>query len=135
MFVVEGEGFVVVVDLGQIRIGEDVGEDAPLAADSGLDPAVSLAGPAALPLLLVLPFLGITDAGLGLDVVEPRVFHALPVGPDVLAGHRAGVTADAFVEVEHHRDLCADFHRSISSDHSAAMALGVGEWEAVAAGP
>ena len=28
---------------------------------------------------LVLPFLGIADAGLGLDVVEPGVFHAFAV--------------------------------------------------------
>ena len=41
--VVEGEGLVVVVDLGQVRIGEDVGQHPPLAADARLDRAVALA--------------------------------------------------------------------------------------------
>ena len=57
VLVVEGEGLVVVVDLRQVGIGEDVGEDAPLAADPRLDLAVALARPAAVPALLVLPVL------------------------------------------------------------------------------
>ena len=79
------------------------------------DLAALLALPAAAPAFLVLPVLRIADAGLGLDVVEPRVFHALARGPHVLAGDRAGVTADAFVEVQHHRDLSADLHDAVSS--------------------
>jgi hypothetical protein len=114
--VVEVERLVVVVDLRQVGIGEDLGEDAPLGAHLRLDLAVGLADPAAVPLLLVLPFLGIADAGLGLDIVEPGVFDALAIGPDVLAGHRAGVTADALVEVEHHADLRADLHSAPPSD-------------------
>ena len=114
VLVVEGERLVVVVDLRQIGVGEDVGQHAPLAADARLDLAVLLAPPAAVPALLVLPILGIADAGLGLDVVEPGVFHAFAVGPHVLAGDGAGVTADAFVEVQHHRDLRADFHSAAS---------------------
>src|SRR5690606_18854455 len=72
------------------------------------------ADPTAVPLLLVLPFLGITDAGLGLDVIEPGVFDAFAVGPHVLAGDRAGVAPDALVEVEHHADLSADSHSAAS---------------------
>src|SRR5262249_36750658 len=68
----------------------------------------------AVPAPLVLPIFGIADARLGLDVVEPRVLHALAVGPNVLAGDRASVTPDAFVEVQHHRDLRADFHSAAS---------------------
>ena len=79
-----------------------------------LDLAVLLATPAAVPALLVFPFLRIADAGLGLDVVEPGVFHAFAVGPNVLAGDRAGVAPDALVEVQHHRDLRADFHSAAS---------------------
>ena len=41
MPVVEGEGLVVVVDFRQVRVGEDVGEDAPLAADARFDLAVA----------------------------------------------------------------------------------------------
>src|SRR6185369_3642815 len=91
-------------------IGEDVGEDAPLRTHAGLYLAIALAHPAAVPALLVLPVLRVADAGLGLDVVEPGVFHAFAVGPYVLAGDRAGVAADALVEVQHHRDLGADLH-------------------------
>ena len=38
--VVEGERLVVVVDFRQVGVGEDVGQDAPLAADARLDLAV-----------------------------------------------------------------------------------------------
>ena len=79
-----------------------------------LDLAVLLAAPAAVPALLVLPLLGIADAGLGLDIVEPGVFHAFAVGPHVLAGDGTGVTPDALVEIQHHRDLSADFHSAAS---------------------
>ena len=41
VLVVEGERLVVVVDLRQVGIGEDVGQDAPLAADLRLDLAVA----------------------------------------------------------------------------------------------
>ena len=110
VLVVEGERLVVVVDLGQVRVGEDAHQQLPLRALARLDPAVGLAHPAAVPLVLVLPLLRIADAGLGLDVVEPGVFHARPAGPDVLAGDRTGVAADALVEVQHHADLGADLH-------------------------
>ena len=108
--VVEGEGLVVVVDFRQVRVGEDFHQQLPLAALARHDGAVGTAHPAALPLVLVLPFLRVADAGLGFDVVEPGVFHAGPAGPHVLAGDRTGVAADALVEIEHHADLCAYFH-------------------------
>ena len=114
MLVVERERLVIVVDLRQIRIGEDVRQHPPLAADARLDRAVALAFPAALPARLVFPVLRVADAGLGLDVVEPRVFHAFAAGPHVLAGDAAGVTPDALVEVQHHGDLSADFHSAAS---------------------
>src|SRR6185437_8181184 len=114
VLVIEGEGFVIVVDLGQIGIGEDVRQDAPLRPDSRFDLAVLLTTPAAIPALLVFPVLRIADAGFGLDVVEPCVFHAFPVRPNVLAGDRAGVAPDALVEIEYHRDLRADFHSAAS---------------------
>ena len=116
--VVEGEGLVEVVDLRQVGVAEDVGEDAPLRPLLRLQVAARVALPAAVPALLVLPVLGVADAGLGLDVVEPGVFDAFAAGPDVLAGDRAGVTADALVEVQHLADLRADLH-------SAASRLGV----------
>src|SRR5690606_1659401 len=75
--------------------------------------------PAAIPAPLVLPFLGITDTGLGLYVVEPRVFHTLAVGPHVLAGDRAGVAPNALVEVQHHADLRTDLHSAASLASSA----------------
>src|SRR3546814_15111073 len=63
----------------------------------------------------LFPFLGIADARLGLDVVEPGVLHALARGPHVLAGDRTGMAAAALVQVHHHGDLRAHFHDAISS--------------------
>src|SRR5262249_47121295 len=114
-FVIAGEGVVVIVDLGQVRIGKDVRQVRPAPALLGDDLAALLALPAAAPTLLILPILRVSDARLGLDVVEPRIFHALTRGPDVLARHGAGVAPDAFVEVEHHRDLTAYLHDTASS--------------------
>ena len=77
MLVIEIERLVVVVDLRQIRVGEDLRQQAPAATGLELQTACGGAHPAAIPFLLVFPFLGITDAGLGFDVVEPGVLDAL----------------------------------------------------------
>jgi hypothetical protein len=107
--VIEGERLVVVVDLRHVRVGEDVQQAVQLGAGFQLQLAV-LQFPAAAPDLLVFPLLRIADAGLGFDVVEPGVFHALAVGPHVLAGHRTGVATDALVQVEDEGELRSDFH-------------------------
>ena len=112
--VVEREGLVVVVDLRQVGVGEDAHEQLPLAALAGGDGAVRVAHPAAVPLVLVFPFLGVTNAGLAFHVVEPGVFHAGAAGPDVFAGDGTGVAANALVQIQHHADLCANFHRVFS---------------------
>ena len=110
MRVVEGEGFVVIVNLGQVRVRKDAHQQFPARALARLDLAVRFSNPAAIPFVLVLPLLGVADAGFGLDIVEPCVFHAGPAGPDVLAGDRTGVATDALVQVQNHADLCAYFH-------------------------
>jgi hypothetical protein len=120
MVVIEGEGLVEVVDLGQVGVGKDVRQNAPLAALLGLQVAPGIALPAAVPALLVLPVLRIADTGLGLDVVEPGVFDALPAGPDVLAGDRTGMATDALVEVQHLADLRAYLHSAASSEGVSA---------------
>src|SRR5690606_34497303 len=114
VLVVEGEGFVVVVDFRQVGVGEDVRQYPPFAADTRVDAAVGIAHPAAAPLLLVRPFLWVADARLGLHVVVPGVFDPFTAGPDVLAGDRAGVAADALVQIHHHADLRADLHFTAS---------------------
>src|SRR5690242_15063612 len=120
MFIVEGEGFVIVVNLGQVRIGEYVGENSPLGTHARLQLAVLFAQPTAIPALLVLPLLGITNTRLGLDIVEPRVFDALARGPYILAGDRTGMAPDALVEVQHHCDLRANFHDTTSGRRCVA---------------
>ena len=122
MAVIEVERFVIVIDFRQVGIGEDLCQDAPLGTHFGLDLPIGLANPAAVPGLLVFPVLRVADTGLGFDVVEPGVFNALPVRPDVLAGYGAGMAPDAFVEVQHHADLSADFHSAASLVTGLSMA-------------
>ncbi len=110
VLVVEGEGLVIGVDFRQVGVGENLHQDGQARALPGLQLAACRASPAALPFVLVFPFLGVADAGFRFDVVEPGVFHPGSCGPDLFAGHGAGVAADAFVEVEHHADLGANFH-------------------------
>ena len=105
MLVVEIERLVVVVDFRQVGVGEDVRQHPELAADFRVDGAVAVAHPAAVPFVLVFPLLGVADAGFGLDVVEPGVFHALAGGPDIFTGDGTGVAADALVQVQHHANL------------------------------
>src|SRR5690606_9038803 len=112
--VFEGVGLVEVVDFGQVGVGEDLRKNAPLRTLTRLDLAVFPPNPTAFPPVLVLPVLRIADPRLGLHVVEPDVFDAFSVGPDVLAGDRAGVAPDALVEVEHHGELGTDFHSAPS---------------------
>src|SRR6516162_3563727 len=124
VLVVERKRLVVVVDLRHVRIGKDVRQDGPASSLLGYYLAALLALPATLPALLILPVLRIADTRLGLDIVEPGVLHALARGPNILACHRAGVTPDAFVEVQHHRDLRTYLH---DADSSTALSTGL-EW-------
>src|SRR5690606_38819992 len=110
VLVVEVERLVIVVDLRQIGVGENLGENAPLRTHLWLELAAARTLPSAVPTLLVFPITRITDTGFGFDVVEPSVLNAFAAGPNVLAGHRASVTPDALVQVEDHADLSADFH-------------------------
>src|SRR4029450_6295424 len=73
------------------------------------------AHPAAPPPLLVLVRARVALAGAGLHVVEPDVLDPGPVGPRLLARHRAGVAPDALVEVHHHRQLGHDAHQYSTS--------------------
>src|SRR5690606_38717409 len=110
VFVVVRERLVVVVDGGQVGVGEQVGQDLQLATLARFELAGAVARPAAVPARLVFPFLRVADARLGLDVVEPRILDAGAAGPHVLAGHGAGMAADALVQVQHHTDLGTDLH-------------------------
>ena len=105
LLVVVGPRLVVVADVGQHRVGEDREELLEPATGLQREPAAPVAHPAALPLLLVLVAPRVALPGAGLDVVEPHVLDAAAVGPRLLAGDRAGVAADALVEVHDHAHL------------------------------
>ncbi len=106
MQIVVGEGIditiaVVILHFRRVGIEEEIGQHVALVAIAKLqfiaDPL-----PAALPQVLVFPLLRITDAWLGLDIVPPHVFGALAVRPYILAGDRAGVAANALLQIESH---------------------------------
>src|SRR5699024_2725294 len=122
--VLVGPRLVVVLDAGQLRVGEQLQElrDAPAGLE--LQPAVAAQLPASLPLLLVLVAARVALAGPRLDVVEPDVFGPGTVGPRLFAGHRAGVAADALVEVHHHRHLGHDSHGGTPSRSRAQYSTG-----------
>ena len=105
ILIVKGEGFVIIVNLRQNGVGENLRQHAHFAAEAWGQLAVNAADPAALPLLLILPVFRVADPRFGLHVVEPRIFHPFTPGPDVLAGDRAGVAADAFIEIQNHANL------------------------------
>ena len=96
---------VVIIDARQMRVGEDFSQQHRAIAHARLQFTVDFADPAALPFFLVFPVVRETDARLTFHVVEPGVFHPFPAGPDVFTGHRAGVAADALIEIQHHADL------------------------------
>src|SRR6185295_8738908 len=101
---------VVVGELGLDGAREDRQQPLEPAAGAELEPATPVELPAPAPSLLVLvpPRVALTRAGL--DVVEPDVLGTGAVGPGLLAGHRAGLAADALVEVHHHAHLGHDAH-------------------------
>ncbi len=108
--VVVGPRLVVVLEARQHRVGEDLEQLLEPATRAQLEPAALREHPAALPAFLVLVRAGVAEAGAGLDVVPPDVLSAGTVGPRLLARDRAGVAADALVEVHHHRHLCHHAH-------------------------
>lgn len=103
--------FVVVIDDRQVWIMENVDPFVDPASGCQFQP-FALQGPAAPVNLLVFPFSGIPDPGFALHIVEPHVFGAFPVGPYVLAGNAARMTADALVQVHHHGVLHFNLHTS-----------------------
>jgi hypothetical protein len=115
LLVVVGPRLVVVVDHRHVRVREDAQELLDPAAGLEAQATLAIELPPSVPLFLVLPALRIAESRLGLDVVEPHVLGAGPIGPDLLAGDRAGVAADALVEVHHHSDLCLDLHSNLTS--------------------
>ena len=141
LLVVVGPGLVVVVDGGQHRVAEDAEQLPDPAAGLEREPAAAVERPAALPLLLVLVAPWVALSGPGLDVVEPDVLDAGAVGPGLLAGDRAGVAADALVEVHDHGQLRHDLHQRVTSlvpdvlvaaaDHRHLVALVAGRAEVV----
>ena len=133
ILVIISPGLVIIIYRGQIGVEEDVSQ-CPAAA---LQFQPQLGGmavrpgalPAALVLLLVFPEGRITRAGLGFHVIPPHVFGAFAVGPNVLAGHTASMAADAFIQVEDHRNLGSNIH-SICSFSSATFTTPI--WTACA---
>src|SRR5262249_51997627 len=92
----------------------------PFALQPQPQPLLPLAfdHPAAAVFGLVLPTCRVSGTRLGLHVVPVHVLGALAVGPDVLARDRAGVAADALVQVKDHRNLRSEFHLSPPSSYS-----------------
>src|SRR5690606_7656812 len=123
-----GPRLVVVVDGGHLGVGEDGGELLRPPAGLELELPAPVQGPAALPDLLVLVGARVAQAGPGLDVVEPHVLGAGAVGPRLLARHRAGVAADALVEVHHHRHLRHDSHQYSTSWLRRRMTVTSSRW-------
>jgi len=98
------KGFVVIIDDRQVWVMEDIAEALDLACALQFD-RIAVLFPAALIDILVFPLRRITGTGFGLDVVPPLVLDALAIGPDILAGDRASVTANTFIQMKNHRDL------------------------------
>ncbi|SAJ32564.1 Uncharacterised protein [Enterobacter cloacae] len=105
ILVIEGEGFIVIVNLRQDGVSENLRQHAHFAAEARGQHAVNTADPAALPLILIFPVFRIADTRFGFDVIKPRVLHPFAPGPDVLTGDRAGVAANAFIEIQNHANL------------------------------
>ena len=95
--VVKRKGLVIVVNLRQIGIRKNAHQELPLGALAWLNLSTGQAMPSPIPLVLVFPLFGITDSGLGLHVVKPRVLHPRPAGPYVFTSDRTGVAPDAFI--------------------------------------
>jgi hypothetical protein len=55
---------------------------------------------------------------MGVDAVPPHVLHAFVARPQPLARDRARLTAEALVQVQHHRQL------SLNLCHAYLLALG-----------
>ena len=71
-----------------------------------LQPEISIVVfPSSMIDILVFPLVRIPGPGFRFNIVPPHILRTFPVGPDVLAGNRTGVAANALIEVEHHCNL------------------------------
>src|SRR4029079_4248763 len=113
---------------GQLRVGEDGQQLAKAAAALEREPAPLVERPATFPGVLVLVPARVALPGTGLDVVEPDVLDAAAVGPRLLAGDRAGVAADALVEVHHHAHLGHHTHQYSTSWLRRRMTVTSSRW-------
>jgi hypothetical protein len=93
--IVISPGLVVFVDTGQIRVMKYVQQFSRPTA--GTEPELSSHLPATFVKSLILPLLRIANPRFGLHIVEPDVFGATPVGPDIFARNAAGMAAETFV--------------------------------------
>ena len=65
--------------------------------------------PASCPLLLIFPALRITDAGFDSTLLN-QMYSVPGRCPNVFTSDGAGVTADAFVQIQDHADLSTNLH-------------------------
>jgi hypothetical protein len=126
--VVVGPRLVVVRDGGQLGVEENRRQTLQPAATLEGEPSTAVQLPAALPLLLVLVATRIPLSRAGLHVVEPHILGASPIGPRLLTGHRAGVAADALVEVHHHRHLGHHAHQYSTSCERRRIMVTSSRW-------
>ena len=110
MLIVVCKRLVVLVYAGHIGIGKDVGQNFQLVTLLQFQFAIGFAYPAAFVDVLVFPLFGVAHTWFGFHIVEPGIFHAITTGPHIFTSDGASMAAYAFVEVQHHADLCSDFH-------------------------
>src|SRR3989338_2931812 len=99
MFVIEGEGFVIIINRRQIWVNKNVGQSAPFTTLLRLYFAIAFSLPSTFPLILISPIFWITNAWLGFNVIKPGIFNTTTRSPNILACNRASVTTNAFVEI------------------------------------
>ncbi|MEE1540799.1 MAG: hypothetical protein V1243_06870, partial [Arenicellales bacterium] len=87
--------------LRRVGIEKEIGQHVGLAAIAKFQ-FVAFPLPSAFPQILIFPLLRVADAWLGLYIVPPHVFGTFPVGPYILAGNRACIAANTFLQVERH---------------------------------
>ena len=95
LVIIIGPGLIVFVDIRKIRVVKNLQQFSRPTAGSETELSSHL--PATFVKSLILPLLRIANPWFGLHIVEPDVFSATPVGPDIFAGNTAGMAAETFV--------------------------------------
>lgn len=105
MLIIEGKGFIVIIDLWNYWVGENFVNYFYFVVQMGFYFVINIMNLIVLLFLLVFLVFGIVDIWFSFDVIELCVFYFFMFGLDVFIGDGVGVIVNIFIEIQYYFNL------------------------------